>query len=258
MCSCKACTCGRNKAGCTGCCGCAGSGSSMLSRAYEIARADTRSQATERFLRLMAQVKSQLVPQVQSAFGRRTVDQFEASLKMAAPALARAGARAARCMIRSKRMRPHVKLLPVIVRRTLIGIARQISQGREVSPAKAVRILARQTRACLRKGCTEALRSNSRARAASEGEGETDPGTCLRECERKFQECLNPPWWQFWKTPNPNQCLAERQVCQRGCRPVTPAGCGEGLCEGTGCEACCQFHCPNNLSECLRLCSPYR
>jgi hypothetical protein len=255
MCSCQACT---KKTGSTGCCACGGSGSSLLSQAYATARADTRSQAKARFLRLMTQVKSQLMPQFQSAFGRRTLDQFKASLKVAAPALAKAGARAARSMVRSPRMRPQLKLLPVIVRRTLIKIARLISQGRDVSPTRAVRILARQTRACLRKGCTEALRSESRARATSEGEDETAPGTCLQDCERKFQECLNPPWWQFWKTPNPNQCLAERQVCQRGCRPVTPAGCGEGLCEGTGCEACCQFHCPNNLSECLRLCSPYR
>jgi Domain of unknown function (DUF4157) len=40
---------------------------------------------------------------------------------------------------------------------------------------------------------------------------------CLSDCERKFNECLNPPWWQFWKKPDPNQCLAEREACLRDC-----------------------------------------
>jgi hypothetical protein len=80
---------------------------------------------------------------------------------------------------------------------------------------------------------------------------------CLAKCEKKFNECLHPPAWQFWKIPDPNQCLAERQACQRECQ-VHTAGCGEGLCEGPNCRACCSFFCSNHLSECLSLCDPYR
>jgi hypothetical protein len=40
---------------------------------------------------------------------------------------------------------------------------------------------------------------------------------------------------------------------------IQPSGCGDGICTpGSDCDACCQFHCPNNLSECRRNCSPYR
>ena len=83
-------------------------------------------------------------------------------------------------------------------------------------------------------------------------------GPCVKDCERRFDECLRPPWWRSWNTPDPNQCLADRQACLRSCR-ATVAGCGEGICTpGPDCSACCQFHCPDNYSECARNCSPYR
>jgi Domain of unknown function (DUF4157) len=97
----------------------------------------------------------------------------------------------------------------------------------------------------------------------SSAAGGASANPCVDQCEKQFNDCLNPPWWQFWKTPNPNQCLADRQACLRNCPqspPVHPQGCGEGLCEpGPGCEACCQFFCPDNYSECTSgVCSPYR
>jgi hypothetical protein len=59
---------------------------------------------------------------------------------------------------------------------------------------------------------------------------------CLDDCERKFKECLNPPWWQFWKVPDPNQCLAERQACQRECGS---GGSGQGeTCRNVGSGGC--------------------
>jgi hypothetical protein len=227
-------------------------GSAMLSLAYGAARASTPSRATGKFLRLIQLVKAQADREIHQSLGRRTLDQFESVLEYASPALARAGVRTARCLFRDRRTRQFIKLLPVIVHRTLIAIARRISQGKDVTPKAAVRMLAQQAQTCLSRGCIE-------ARAMREDEVEVSgPSGCAQECERKFQACLNPSWWQFWKTPNPTQCLAERQVCLQGCQTVTPSGCGEGICEGPGCDACCQFHCPNNLSECRRLCSPYR
>jgi hypothetical protein len=61
---------------------------------------------------------------------------------------------------------------------------------------------------------------------------QTGPGSspCLDDCEQKFQDCLNPPIWQFWKTPDPNQCLAERQACQRDCQEASK---GRWSCEAS-------------------------
>jgi len=253
MCSCKASGEAELEGG--GSCGCAGASSGMLPLALATARAQTRSQGARKFLRLMHRVKSQIEPQIRTAFGRRTIDRFDDALRDSSPALTKAGARAARSMFRKRRMRNCVKFLPVIVRKMLISMARRISQGEDVSPAKAVRILARQTRRCLRRGCAETVR----ARSIREAEGEvSDPAGCLQECERKFQACLNPSWWQFWKTPNPTQCLAERQACQRGCQPVAPAKCGWDVCPGKDCKQCCDFQCPQNPAECYPVCDPYR
>lgn len=87
---------------------------------------------------------------------------------------------------------------------------------------------------------------------------------CVTECEERFQECLHPPWWQFWNTPDPNQCLAERQACLRECQH-SAAECGDYCDPGDGqqaCEACCDFDCEGN-PEGARMCktkcrSPYR
>jgi hypothetical protein len=57
-----------------------------------------------------------------------------------------------------------------------------------------------------------------------------DANPCLDDCEGKFNECLNPPWWQFWKTPDPNQCLAERQACLRECQGASK---GRWSCEAS-------------------------
>lgn len=40
---------------------------------------------------------------------------------------------------------------------------------------------------------------------------------------------------------------------------VQSSGCTDGICTpDSDCAACCQFQCPNNLSVCMRNCSPYR
>lgn len=235
---------------------CGGARRGVLQLAHASARAPTHVEATKQFLRLIRRVEAKVSHDVQNTFGRRVSSEFEASLITAAPMLARAGGRVARSIFRDRRVRHCIKFLPQIVHRSLIGVARLLSQGKAVSPAKSVRIFARQCRICLRSELLETL--NGGGRRVYESEWEAGPASCLQDCETKFQSCLNPPWWKPWITPNPNQCLAERQACQRGCQPPTAAGCGKGICEGPNCAACCQFMCPNNLSECMRLCSPYR
>ena len=48
---------------------------------------------------------------------------------------------------------------------------------------------------------------------------------CQDECERQFNDCINPPWWQFWKTPkDASQCEAERTACLQGCSQGPSAG----------------------------------
>jgi hypothetical protein len=55
----------------------------------------------------------------------------------------------------------------------------------------------------------------------SQGGGPAPTGSgkdpCVDDCERKFNECLNPPWWKFWKTTDSTECLAERSACESAC-----------------------------------------
>lgn len=82
---------------------------------------------------------------------------------------------------------------------------------------------------------------------------------CITECEERFQECLHPPWWKFWETPDPNQCLAERQACLREC--PHSAECGDYCEPGEGCNACCDFDCKGDedgARRCKTKCRGYR
>ena len=41
--------------------------------------------------------------------------------------------------------------------------------------------------------------------------------SCVDACEKRFNECIHPPWWQFWRIPDPQECLAQRSHCLRNC-----------------------------------------
>jgi hypothetical protein len=183
-------------------------------------------------------------------------------LMRATPGLVSGVAGVVRSLHRNPATRPLLRVVPTIVRGTASTIAQQASRGVAVTPQAAVRALARQTLRVLGSP-QQSVQAFRRSRALDQALHRTAGGPvaespgCLQQCDKTFNECLNPPWWQFWKTPDPNKCLAQRSACMRGCSP-RPSGCGEGLCEGPNCYACCDFHCPNNKSECYRLCSPYR
>jgi hypothetical protein len=70
-------------------------------------------------------------------------------MRRAAPQLARGAARVVRTLRRNPRTRPLVRVVPTIVRRTSLDLARQAQRGRPVTPSTATAALARQTRAVL-------------------------------------------------------------------------------------------------------------
>lgn len=67
----------------------------------------------------------------------------------AAPGLIRGAARLTRTLRQDPAMRPLVRAVPTIVRRTVASIDRQSRAGRPVSPQQAVRALAQQTNSVL-------------------------------------------------------------------------------------------------------------
>jgi len=66
-------------------------------------------------------------------------------LRRAAPRLTAAATQAARALRANPSTRPLVRTMPSVLRRTAMSLAQQAAQGRPVSPATAVRTLARQT-----------------------------------------------------------------------------------------------------------------
>ncbi len=99
---------------------------------HAAAEAESEAEA-EAFLGALIPLAARIIPRVAPAIMR------------AAPRLIRGVTRVARTLRRSPTTRPLVRALPTVVRRTAANLARQVAQGRPVTPQAAVRTLARQT-----------------------------------------------------------------------------------------------------------------
>lgn len=98
------------------------------------AAATTESEAeAEAFVGALIPLAARLAPQAAGVIMR------------SAPQLARGVAAAARTLRSGPATRPLVRALPTVVRRTAQSIARQVAQGRTVTPQQAVRTLASRT-----------------------------------------------------------------------------------------------------------------
>lgn len=98
------------------------------------AAAETESEEeAEAFIGALIPMAARLLPQAASAVMR------------VAPQLVRGAANVTRVLRSSPATRQLVRTVPTIVRRTAASIAQQNSQGRPVTPARAVQTLARQT-----------------------------------------------------------------------------------------------------------------
>jgi len=99
---------------------------------HAAAAAESEAEA-EAFIGALIPLAARLVPRAASAVMR------------VAPNLIRGVAGAARTLRRNPATRPLVRALPSVVRRTTANLARQVAQGRPITPQTAVRTLARQT-----------------------------------------------------------------------------------------------------------------
>jgi len=99
---------------------------------HAAAAAESEAEA-EAFLGALVPLAARLIPRAASAVMR------------VAPNLIRGVAGAARTLRSNPATRPLVRALPAVVRQTTANLARQVSQGRPVTPQTAVRTLARQT-----------------------------------------------------------------------------------------------------------------
>jgi hypothetical protein len=101
---------------------------------HAAAEAESEAEAEAFIFPLIPLAAKMLAPQVGRLIMRR-----------AAPQLVRGVTRAVRTLRRNPRTRPLVRVMPNIVRRTVVDIGRQAQAGRPVTPQVATAALARQT-----------------------------------------------------------------------------------------------------------------
>lgn len=119
---------------------------------HAAAQAESEAEA-EAFVGALVPLAARLIPTAASALTR------------AAPALVRGVSAVTRTLHANPATRQLVRTVPTIVRRTAADVARQVSQGRPVTPQTAVRSLAQQTSRVLSnpRQCQQALRRNAQA-----------------------------------------------------------------------------------------------
>ena len=132
--------------------------------AHEAAEAESEQEAAEAFAPLVPVMASKLIPVV--ARGARAVagrpaaragghavaiaPRLMANVMRVAPQLTRGVSQVTRTLYRNPQTRPLLRVIPAIARQTTASLARQVARGRPITPAFAVRTLARQTANMLR------------------------------------------------------------------------------------------------------------
>ncbi|MBV9788825.1 MAG: hypothetical protein JOZ51_11660 [Chloroflexi bacterium] len=99
---------------------------------HAAAQAESEAEA-EAFIGALVPLAARVIPRAAPAIMR------------SAPQLVRGLANVTRTLRRTPATRPLVRTLPTVMRRTAANIARQQTQGRPVTPARAVQAMARQT-----------------------------------------------------------------------------------------------------------------
>lgn len=116
------------------------------------AEAETEQEAAEHFLPLIGMAAGKLLPMVARAampMVRKALPRVVRAVSRVQPQLTRAIVRIARWLYRQPEMRPLLKALPSIARRTVHVLARQAAAGRVITAEDAIRVLSRQMRKVL-------------------------------------------------------------------------------------------------------------
>jgi hypothetical protein len=121
--------------------------------AHEATEAESESEAAEAFLPLIPLVASKLLPLAAKAAPMiaKALPKVMNVVSRVTPHLTRGVANVARRLFRTPATRQLLRTIPTIAQRTVGQIARQVAVGRPVTPRTAVRTLARQTAAVIRR-----------------------------------------------------------------------------------------------------------
>jgi hypothetical protein len=121
--------------------------------AHEATEAESESEAAEAFLPLIPLVAAKLLPLAAKAAPliAKALPKVMNVVSRVTPQLTRGVTNVARTLFRGVNTRGLLRTLPTIAQRTVGQIARQVASGRPVTPRTAVRTLARQTAAVLRR-----------------------------------------------------------------------------------------------------------
>lgn len=111
---------------------------------HAMTEAESETEA-EAFLPLLAPLAMKALP----AIAKWAAPRLGRAVRRVAPRLLRGTSRVLRTLRRNPRTRPLVRVLPKIVRRTVADVARDVQRGRPVTPQRAARQLAGETRKML-------------------------------------------------------------------------------------------------------------
>ena len=121
--------------------------------AHDAATAESEEEAAEGFLPLIPLVAGKLLPAVAKAFPRRAgtvLPRAASAISKVSPHLTRGVSNITRTLFRHRPMRPLVRTVPTIARRTVHSLARRAAAGRPVTPGTALRTLQHHTRRVIR------------------------------------------------------------------------------------------------------------
>jgi hypothetical protein len=123
----------------------------MEHMAHVASRAESEQEAAEAFLPLVPMLAAKLAPLALRALpsvgkaASKLVPRVMQGVMRVAPQLTRGVGQIARTLHRNPQMRPLMRVVPTIARRTTAQLARQIARGGSITPQAALRALASQT-----------------------------------------------------------------------------------------------------------------
>jgi hypothetical protein len=122
---------------------------------HAMTEAESETEA-EAFLPFLIPLAAKALPMLAKA----VLPRLGSVVSRVAPRLMQSATRVMRTLRRNPRTRPLVRVMPTIVRRTMAGLARDVQQGQPVTPQRAVRRFAVDSRQVLTSpnACVEAYR----------------------------------------------------------------------------------------------------
>jgi hypothetical protein len=113
------------------------------------AESESEQEAAEHFLPLIGMAASKLLPVVAKAampLAKKALPRIAKAVSRVTPQLTKSVGKIARGLHRNPQTRHLLRAVPSVARRTVGTIAKQAARGRRITPAVAVKTLARQTR----------------------------------------------------------------------------------------------------------------